>query len=638
MKHRFILILYLITTFVRADDTDDKWNDLKNKIVSTSKKTWDGASGFIKGMGQSFGYVTPDYHYSFKVWNDAPAPIFIAVQRITPVLGADFAGTLVASKVLDSQSDTGELFYKQQLYISIWLCAEKGSADITAYSTAFSKASSSNDVATAMASKLFGGIITTEKLKQNSFLRKDIYPWSPNDDNTYYYRAYTDNGAVKGEYLGIKTTTSEFVGTFYNNTDAADIKLIFKKDDESYTVSLEPHSFNFLQSNNDKQFSIRPPAQEQRGFTVLQNDKKIVLFPIAQYGIANVSYNEKTKHYDAAGSMSYTYEIYKKDGTINASMQGLSIGNFTQPVGDKVRDINPVPCHVWYQSADQADALEKKESSSDKNKQSSSLEEVFFDVPETLWLTYRTHDFTLYKKLSPGSVIDFTLIRPQIAEKEAALYAVLLPTQDDVKAKKFLDRLSAGLIVPKFIYTPLASSLEKGIVQTEVNKNGFVIDTTGEGNSGLSGYVMFSDIFNSYGITGDSYYYYLEPGKLKIDQLVNNLYLDDKYYKKDAAGSIVLGDDVVEELKQNILKWINHYGSNKDKVKEEVQTYIMQKGNVNLFTITGGQRVLSAQAQHMIEMFMGGPISIEHYPLIRKAGTNYYTFGLGAKPSQWPAQ
>lgn len=616
-----------------ADNSDAQWNKLKDQIVNTTKTTWDGASTFVKGMGQSFGYVTPDYRYSFKVWNDSPAPIFVAVQKITPVLGADFAGTLGANSVVNPNDTSGENFYSQQLYISIWLCADANSEAIKAYASSISKAPA-GDISGVLVNKLFGSIITTEKLKQYSFLRRDIYPWAPHDANIYYYRAYTDNSVVKGEYLGIKETTTEFLGTFYNNTDSNDVKLTFLKDNETYTVSLEPRSFNFLQSTPDKSFSIRPSPTEQRGFSFTQSNANIGYFPLAVSGIANVVYNEKTKKYDSSGPMSYTYEIYEQKGVLSVSMQGLSIGNFTQPLSGRLRDINPVNCHVWYQSSLQESEFNKK------NAQASikdASRPIFYDAPEVLWLTYHTNDFTLYKNLKPGSYLDFTLLRPKISEKEAVLYGVLLPTDDEKKAKVFLDRLNAGNITLQSIYsTGDDNSIERGI--NSGLKNGSIVDKQGQDSSGLTGYVVFTDIFTHYGITGDSYYYYLEPSILKVEQLINAFYFQDKYYVKDVDGAIVLSEDFSKEFKDKILNWIRLYQSDKAAVRKDVIDFVMQAGNPRLFNDTqqGGQKTLSDQAKHMIEMFITGPISIENYPLMRKAGTNYYVYGLGSKPSGWP--
>ncbi len=628
----FFLLIHSVSIYSR--DVDQKWNDIKNQVVTTAQNTWDGASGFIKGMGQSFGFVTADYHYSLLAWNDAPAPIFVAIQHVTPVLGADFSGNLANSAVVMPNDTSGTTFYKQQLYISVWLCADAGRADIQQYSTSPKGTENLNigGGGEAIIKGLFGGIVTTEKLKKYSLLRQDIYPWPAHDDNIYYYRTYTDAGQVKGEYLGIKATTQEFIGTFYNSSTANDVTLTFSKDEKSYTVSLEPESFSLLQSTTGKPTSIRPAKDEKRAFVFAHKDNVIGYLPIASEGIANVSFDEKTKKYDPAGSMMYTYEVYDNKGALSIGMQGLSVGNFKQPT-ERVRDINPVECHIWYQSAAQAEAIDKKMS---ENQAKEDYSAIPFDTPETLWVTYKTHDFTVVKKVARGSVLDFELIRPQIAEKEAWLYGVLLNTQDDKKAQQFLDRLSSGKIAPESISTAITQSLKHGLMETK--KNNIIDDTKGKDNSGVIGYLLLADYFTPHGITEDTFYYYVEPAELRIDQLINAFYFDDSYYIKNSAGQITLQDAVQKEIAEKIPQWISSYPTNKNAVTATIKEYMQQKGNKGLFVNPTAQpsgRTFSSQGQHIFDMFISGPISIENYPIIRKAGINYYIYGLGAKPSQW---
>jgi hypothetical protein len=38
-----------------------------------------------------------------------------------------------------------------------------------------------------------------------------------------------------------------------------------------------------------------------------------------------------------------------------------------------------------------------------------------------------------------------------------------------------------------------------------------------------------------------------------------------------------------------------------------------------------------------MDQLVEGPLSIKQYPLIRKAGMNYFVFALGSPPEDWPA-
>ena len=73
----------------------------------------------------------------------------------------------------------------------------------------------------------------------------------------------------------------------------------------------------------------------------------------------------KAPTYVPADPMLYTYEVFQGSQGLDVSMQGLGIGNYTQTVGkdstkNVVRDINPLECHVWYQSSDQYKKTESK--------------------------------------------------------------------------------------------------------------------------------------------------------------------------------------------------------------------------------------------------------------------------------------
>jgi hypothetical protein len=491
---------------------------------------------------------------------------------------------------------------------------------------------------------LVGGIIVTEKLNKYKILRRDIYPWAPNDTNVYYYRTYTDKNIIKGEYLGIKGTTSDFLGTFYNSTDV-DVQLQFLKDGQSYTITLEKQSFNLLQSTPNNPTSIRPASNEQRAFTFTKDGTSIGYIPIAPLGIGNVIYNEQTKQFDPAGPMMYTYEVYKEqDGSLAVSLQGLSIGNFVQSTSTRIRDINPLACHVWIQSAAQAQAAAQTQQGKQQDTGS-----IPFDIPEIVWVAYKTKDYALQQKISVGTVSDFMIMRPQLAEQEAWLYCVSLPMTDETKAKKFLDRLTNGIIGQKAIYTEITDVTNIDITKLQPNTNGIVDDSKGTGSSGLTGYILFADRFAPSGVGLGPFYYYVPAVQLRVDQLIANMLLDNSYYTTDESGSTIMKGEIQSELTKKFVQWISQYPKDPKSVRADVLKYLQQKGNKTLFTesssaqksvnpLTGTeQKTLTAQGNHLLDALLTGPISIAHYPILRQAGTNYYVFALGEKPTFWPS-
>jgi hypothetical protein len=319
-------------------------------------------------------------------------------------------------------------------------------------------------------------------------------------------------------------------------------------------------------------------------------------------------------------------------------MQGLSIGNFPQPVSGKTRDINPVKCHVWRQSAAQAQQIAAQ------SKNAPDPNSIPFDANETFWVVYKTADYQLMQKIDAGRVVDFTVVRPQIKEKEAWLYGVTLQTTDDNLAKKFLDRLASGKIGQGAVYSQVGLVGDQfDLSKLQPNSNGKIVDVDPKDStsSGVTGFVLFADRFLPTGVDSSAdFYYYVQPPQLRIDQLISNMYLDDSDYIKDSSGAIVLKPDIMQELATNLVNWINGYAKDKVKVAADIKNYLAQKGNKSLFAATDPTTnavAITPQGQHMIDALLTGPISIANYPLVRKSGVNYYVFGLGSKPDGWPS-
>lgn len=602
---------------------DQKWSDLKDKFVNTAQGAADGGVNFLKGMGQSVGIVTADYHYSYVIWNDSNVIVLAGQQRVVPAMGANISEDYDNAALVAPFSTSGKTFFNQQLYFNVVLYGDPAN-------NTFAKLTPATDLNKflTLASGQFGNL---------QILFRQIYPWASNDNNTYYYRVYFAKGQLKAEYLGVKADTTDFLGVFFNNSKQ-DGQLVFAKDGKQYTVTLEVLSFNSLQSTANNPTSIRPGPGETRSFVFTAGGKPAGSIPVQPVGIGNVSYNDVTKQYDPAGPMLYTYQLYDDTSGPAVSMQGLSIGNFPQPVSGKVRDINPVKCHVWRQSAAQAQQIAAQ------SKQAPDPNSIPFDTAESFWMVYKTADYQLMQKVDAGKVVDFTIIRPQIKEKEAWLYGVTLQTNDDAQAKKFLDRLASGKIGQGAVYSDVGLvSGQFDLSKLQANSNGKIIDVNLKDatSSGVTGFVLFADRFLPIGVDSSAdFYYYVQPPQLRMDQLISNMYLDDSDYVKDSSGALVLKPEIMQELSTNLINWVTSYSKDKVKVAADVKNYLSQKGNKNLFAAIDPATnavAITPQGQHMLDALLTGPISIANYPLVRKSGVNYYVFGLGSKPDGWPS-
>lgn len=720
MKLRIIVIALFLFGKSLASLEDKVFVNPKAKstfdsLVGKAKSAWSGAGNMLEGMGQGFGYVGKGYKYSYRVFNDASSSVFVATEQLTELLGASFRGQIQNIAILGPNANTDEAFYNQQLYLTVWIDGDTKQKDLNKYSRTANnylqkyggiagKAHITgkgiwkipagfvnvNTIILGTLGKDLGAIASgiidivkglvkaglkaiqkvtgldvgadklSEPLDRYKLLSKIIYPWQENDDKVYYYRSYSRQGELKAEYLDLAGTTSEFSGQFYNHS-TKNIPLQFTKDGNPYTVTLEPNSFNLLESSKDVDFSIRPSqGDETRGFhfynDTVSKQSQIAFIPISADGIGNVTSKSKNqkgplKKSDlvVVGPKLYTYEIYDSSEGPAVGVQGLKIGNFDQPSTGGVRDINPAVCHLWYKNAKTAAAEMQKEQQ--KSGKTPTYNAIPFDVPEQVWINYKSSDYTLQEKVLTGSAVDFYLLRPQIKEKSGAwLYIVSLQTNDEVKAKKFLDRLSAGNIGAKAIFTDVTKEEldKKRLLAMKPNVNGFIVDDQGAGASGVTGAVLLTDWFGAQGVGSGPFYYELDPSLLRIDQFASVIWFDKKFYDENAkTGGLAIKTSVMKELSENLPKWILQYQTDQDGAKAALKKYLLQKGNAGqgtkessgIFvdaTVAPEQRQFTEQGKELYQTLIDGPISLKNFPIMRKAGNNWYTRTLGDKPKNWP--
>lgn len=649
-------VLIINYTTIWAQDSSQNFNQAINNVSNSLKSLWTGGQQFIEGMGQSFGIVSSDYYNNFIVFNDAPNAIFVAKQHITGIMGAKFSGDIENSMTLGAGQNSGETFKQQQLYAAVWLCGNIN--DLGSYAKSSTQGTQWGSVVPLVGTALgaiIGGVVTTEKLEAYKIFSRNIDLGKKNDPNWYYYRTYTYQGQVQGEYLGVKAKSTEFAGVFFNNTAQPNIYFSFTKDGTDYTVNLEPNSYSLLQSTSGVAGSIRPQSGKTAAFQFYNtsngtfNDSTSIAFVnVPEIGIANISIDPQTQAQTVEGPMTYTYEIHLVNNQPTLGIQGLAVGHYDQPCGlckqgqplSLVRDINPAQCHIWLMSADQT---EKQAAAQAQGAVDTSA--IYYDSSDQIWISYQTQDYVYQQKITPGSVLDFGLIRPRLSEKQAILYVVALQTTDDVAAKKFLNRLSTGKIGQGAVYTAVtADTLQQFlagktnlVVSPQPNTNGIIDDTnikTDSAASGIKGLVLLADIFTPRGIGIGPFYYIIQASSLQIGFLMTGLYLADNNYNADRT----LKDAVIKDLSSKLVSWINAYKKDQNSVKNNVTTYLQQNGNQNLFSnpqASAGQRQFTDAGMRMLNDFLTGPISIANPPLIGQASKNYYVYALGSAPDGW---
>jgi len=616
LKFSLIIIFCLQTIIINTDDGVDQLTNAFN-----------GAWGSVKDYGENFGTgiaesfsgkcLKEDCNYTLIVWNDSPGTINVAIEDVKKLMGINVDGSVNHEVQVPPYENKGGvpkgIFWHMDLYFKVALQIDVNNLGLyESYSAAQKPSGLTN---------------------WNTIFRKNIA--YPDAKNIYYYRTYTDKSVPKAEYLGIKTTTNEFNGVFTNSA-AQSVTLKFMKNNQNYEVTLESGTFSLLSSDSQTPHSIRPAkdATEKRFLTFLKDGTIFATLPLKAEAICNMQQNPaKPSEYIPSDPMLYTYEVFQGAQGLEVSMQGLALGHYPQTLGadakkNVVRDINPMECHVWYQSPEQY-----------KKKMNEGDTDVPFEPYGQVWISYVTKDSLFQKKIKAGDVVDFSIIRPLVSEKKSSLFVVFVVTQDDSKAKAFIKRLTDGVIGQDALAPVVTvSNFNASTVLSSVQPNvrGIIDDTKGNGNSGVIGLVLLVDTFSPRGLGSGPYYYVIPPALLRIDQLSGLLatFLDSKKVSTDKSVLKAFADD----LDKKIIAWIAAYQTNKAGVTQEITNFIQQFGADGFFETKGGSKTLNALGQHGLNMLLSGPVSFAHYPIIYQAGSNDFILLAGEKPKDWPTQ
>jgi hypothetical protein len=653
------------------------YDQLAQQITSGGGQALSRGKQFLSGLASSVGYCPSGYNYSFQVWNDLPTPLYAAAQTRRAIQGAQISTTIEKSDTICPFANSLSTFYQlDTCHLNVWLDAD--STGLESYNVIIGRL--------PKVIKGLSQIFTVSEELSKYAIYKHTIDVVKDDKNSYYYRAYLYKGKAEGEFLGPNVTSGpwasspDFDGVFYNSSDEI-CKLKFLKDTKEYTVTLEPHSFSLLSSTTGNSNSIRPPSpssqetsdgcsvQPLRTFDFIFGQKTVQI-PLAQEGLGKVYKDSQTQETTIVPA-TYTYEIYtNKNGILDVGLQGLSIGNFDQvgvdfqaakatialgknydyPIIHNVRDINPARCFIWYQSPQQY--LDEVKSTDTQDTTLQPYSQGIF-----VWFGYQTKDQMLTVLLSPGTVTQVDLIRPQLNEKQSRLYVVSLDTGDQATAQKFIERLNKGLIgkdaVVSGIQDPLKFSQDV-LAKLLPNNQGFINDTTGADASGTQGSVLLVDTFIPYGLGVGPYYYGIPSALLKVDAsfaVILTSLLDPKLFTTQ--------DLMVKEFQAKIQNWLTEFNKKRAlirsygitqansttpemaaKIQElvpDLTQYLKQKGTAGLFAsaAAGEERNFNEQGLQALYRVLFGPISLQNPLVLERAGTNYYI--LGGKPAEWPS-
>lgn len=366
MKKNIVAILIISLSFLQAD-----WGD----IASGFENVGEQFKAIGLGMAASFGMDPSGYSMSIRVFNNSEQVIDVCLKRVKKYQGAAFhQGIIREANDIKPGHDTSNLLNNIGLFLEIDFRAGLHDA----------------------------GCIHLEDIV-------NMEPQYHHCSDTFYYNYFSrvsdskDSYDIDVESLGInKTTCGDFAGQIFN-TLSEPCYLTYTYNKTTFTVLLEPQSFNFLASDILTPNSMRPGTLL---FTF--QDGSTFSIDLPAQGLATLSSVK-----DAAPSpMQYHYEVIqlKESGKKHVCCTGLSVGNYTQPNVNRIRLISPVTCQIWNKSADQAD--------------SSSGDCIIQSANRTVWVGYGTPGW------ANRSNNDINMMVAQIPYADAGKFQIIRPTID----------------------------------------------------------------------------------------------------------------------------------------------------------------------------------------------------------------
>jgi len=474
---------------------------------------------FYTGLGRSFGAPPTGYVYSFSVYNDSSLPVYVGMQRIVSIMGGSFPK-------VDGWSDTTvEPFshydvLNEDYYFEIIIRSSNG------------------NISNHMPYLQHEGTLYQQEVIQLQ---------EPHSTKHNYFRTYIGKDLVngvwvyglKGEYLGFADPdakgphatkglllSSNLTSLTIKNSTGVDYYVGYTSVPKAATMSARTcQMFASVQANSFALYTARDKTSLRPG--------TIGVFDIKTESLLQ-TYNLETHGFDGK---SYTLEIYPGATQVapEMCMQGLMPGNYDVPTG-RVRDITPMNCVFWYQSAGGKAGL--------------------FDLPGKVWSVANegVASEQIIVPCLPGNCIQWALTRPDLG-KTMWLYFLYVDSVDDVKSMQYLKKFLAGTIGAQTIaeykkqseeqmvrarkYVNHAQAIKKGqshdsgASQVELTEaidgalkmhQGRIDDTS----LGITGYLLGADVFLPQGVGPGTMYYQLAPSWTNAQNLptsaVQNMY------------------------------------------------------------------------------------------------------------------
>lgn len=221
-----------------------------------------------------------------------------------------------------------------------------------------------------------------------------------------------------------------------------------------------------------------------------------------------------------------------------------------------------------------------------------------------------------------GKCLSLNLLRPPVGQALAQLYLVRLTTTDPDKAAAFLGLLAKTKLPEYDVSVAQAVMTDQDKAKLLTTK---LPDQVGAIRAhGVTGIIMGTDLFSSYGLASAGPFYYSVPVPSFAVGNVLSTFLQ---------GLNPLSTDAQKTLLQNIKGWVIQYQTDPVGTRDDVEKYLIQNGVSQLVTNKGTASSLNTQGIAFLTTIMYGPTSISRMPVLYQTASN----SSGAAPQNWAA-
>lgn len=511
--------------FISANIVPNSLNDMKG-ILSTVESFPKKFVGFFKTLGQSFGAPPEGYVYSFDVYNDVSSQnAYIAINEIMSLMGGDIpkphGWTSATIKPF-----THYLKNNQDYYFELFIkSTDKNYSSHMPYLP-------HDDVLFRQETLALEGEKNSQKLHYfRTFMGKIL-------KNGVYVHA------LKAESLGyVNQNPSDAKSDPGNVTIGSTLSslIIFNSSVQDFYVGFVPQgSATTMTKASCKTYAMI----SANSFGLLTATASVTSLSPGTIGIFDATSQALVKTYNlptyifcnlpSKTSMPYTLEIYQDVGekSFGVELQGLMSGNYDQVIGN-VRDITPVTCVLWYQSAAQAGAA------------------GYADVtPGKVWIVSmssvdKESKPVIIASATPGQAVQFSLTRPAFGQK-LWIYFVYVATSSDIIAQQYLKNFFQGVDGQNMVQSyhvqgeeQMKLAQQPGVTKKSVPQNLLVQAAQGALNlhggsvelDGVTGYFLGADVYSSTGVGAGPMYYLLQPSETNSENValptssVQNLFI-----------------------------------------------------------------------------------------------------------------